>query len=271
MLGPTEHPGAGEIPGASLGSSVCIEVTEGMSVLCFGDSHTPPVAGDDPPLRAGIGHTDLWSSMTNLAIFGNLETIHVWRCGGIHTDLFGGVKIPPAVGDIHAGLWGGDMLTGIKGPAPFSDDVNTPGFAGAENMPIIGDMHAGIIHTGLYGDSHDLPSARAAETGRVRSCGLIHSDLLSDIHCASIGEIGTGPVRFCGHMETTFISVTSTGNCGAMSIGPAKSCGDIYATGSLQHAWDVQTTLAVGNMYAGLWAGRMYTGAARRCGDMETT
>lgn len=217
MLGPTEHPGAGEIPGASLGSGGCIEVAEGMCVPCFGDSHTLPVTGD-----------------------------------------------------IHAGLWAGDMLTGVKEPVPF-DDVNTPGFVGTKITPFIGDMHAGIIHTGLRRDSRDLSSARAAETGRVRSYGIIHSDLLGDVHCASIGEISTGPVRFCGHMETTFISVASTGNCGDMPIGPARSCGDIYATGSVRHTWGVQVMLAVGNMYAGLWAGQMYAGAARRCGDMETT
>ncbi|MFL6284043.1 MAG: hypothetical protein ACJ74Q_12950 [Pyrinomonadaceae bacterium] len=72
-------------------------------------------------------------------------------------------------------------------------------------------------------------------------------------------------------METTVISVTPTGNCGGMPIGPAKSCGDIYATGSVRHAWGIQTTLAARNMYAGLWASLMYTGTARRCGDMETT
>jgi hypothetical protein len=268
MLGPTEYPAVGEIPDASLGSSGRIEVTKGTSVPYFGDSHTPSIAGDVPHLRAGLIHTDL---TVNLTIFGNLETIPVCQCGGIHTDLFGGVNIPPAVGDIHAGLWAGEMLTGVNGPAPFGDDVNTSGFAGTENTPFLGDMHAGIIHTGLRGDSHDLPSARAAETGRVRSCGIIHSDLLGDIHCVSIGEVGTGPVRSCGHMETTFISVTQAGNCGAMPTGPAKSCGDIYATGSVRHAWGVQTMLAFGNMYAGLWAGQMYTGAARRCGDMETT
>jgi len=232
MLVPTEYSGAGEIPVTSLGR---IDVTEGHSALCFGDSHTLPVAGDIPSVWAGISHTDLSGGLVNLAIFGNLETIPVWRCGLIHTDLCGDANIPPAVGDIHAGLWAGDLLTGVKEPVPF-DDVNTSRFAGTENTPFIGDMHAGIIHTGLRGDSYDLPSARAAETGRVRSCGLIHGDLLGGVHCASIGEIGTGPVRSCGHMETTFISVTTTGNCGAMSIGPTKSCGDIYATGSLHHA-----------------------------------
>lgn len=218
MLGPTEHPGAGEIPGASLGSGRRVDVTEGMFVPCFGDSHTTP-----------------------------------------------------AVGDIHAGLWVGDMLTGVKGHVPLADDVNMPEFRDTETTHSVGDMHAGIIHTGLRGGSHVLLSAGALETGRVRSCGIIHSDLLSDVDCAGIGEIGTGPARSCGHMETTFISVTPTGNGGAMPIGPAKSCGDIYATGSVQHAGDIQTTLAAGNMYAGLWAGQMYTGAARRCGDMETT
>ncbi|MFL6284044.1 MAG: hypothetical protein ACJ74Q_12955 [Pyrinomonadaceae bacterium] len=128
-----------------------------MSEPCFGDSHTTPVAGDVPFLRAGIGHTNLLGGMVNLAIFGNLETIPMWQCGGIHTDLFSDANIPPAVVDIHAGLWAGDMLTGVKGPAPFADDVNTSGFAGTETTPFIGDMHAGIIHTGLRGDSHDLP------------------------------------------------------------------------------------------------------------------
>jgi hypothetical protein len=270
MLGLTEHPGAGEILGTLLGSSGRIEVMEVLSMPCFGDSHTPPVAGDVPSLRAGIGHTDLSGGMVNLAIFGNLETIPVWQCGLIHTDLCDAANIPPAVGDIHAGLWAGDMLTGVKEPMPFGD-LNTPGFVGTEITPFIGDMHAGIIHTGLRGDSHDLPAVRAAETGRVRSCGIIHSDLLGDVRCASIGEIGTGPVRSCGHMETTFISVTPTGNCGEIPIGPAMSCGDIYATGSVRYDWGVQTTPAVGNMYAGLWAGQMYTGAARRCGDMEMT
>jgi hypothetical protein len=110
MLGPTEYPGAGEIPNASLDS---IKVTEGHSAPCFGDSHTPPVAGDVPSIRAGISHTDLSGGMVNLAIFGNLETIPVCQCGLIHTDLCGDANIPPAIGDIQAGLWAGEMLAGV--------------------------------------------------------------------------------------------------------------------------------------------------------------
>jgi hypothetical protein len=56
-----------------------------------------------------------------------------------------------------------------------------------------------------------------------------------------------------------------------MPIGSAKSCVDIYATGSVRHAWDVQNPADYRQHVRGFVAGRMYTGAARQCGDMETT
>lgn len=117
---------------------------------------------------------------------------------------------------------------------------------------------------------------RATMTGTIEQppclgnmyAGLIHSDLLGDVHNPVIGEIGTSPARSCGIMEGGFIGDASislvigdmeTTVIGDIPIGPARSCGDIYGTG------------AVGDIHAGLWAGYMITGITGRFGDTETT
>lgn len=175
----------------------------------------------------------------------------------------------PVIGEVGAGPY----CAGIS-HTPVAGHMNRPGFGGVGASSLIGDMYAGIGRTDPSGDIFNPAVCGDVETIPVWRCGLIHTDLLGGTRCPGIREVGTETVRSCGHMETTVVGdtpVTPAANFGEIPIGPARSCGDIYATGSVGHVGDVPTPLAVGNMYAGLWAGRMYTGAALQCGYMETT
>ncbi len=153
------------------------------------------------------------------------------------------------------------------------------------------------------GDAHDPPfAAGTMETPPARSFGVMHTDLYGDVHLPGgighmdvtgessmpgfgdylmpgvVGDPEMPPARYAGNIHAgLWAGQMLTGVkryvpfIGEIPIGPARSCGDIYATASVWHAGDVHTPLAIGNMYAGLWAGEMLTGVARRLGDMPTT
>lgn len=204
--------------------------------------------GEIPNTRlAGIGHTDVAGD----------SPIMPW-CGIIHT--------PRAAGQIGTGprssLGVGHMdLTGV-GSMPGFGESSMPGAYGEMGMgtrlcagiiptipvircgvietpPCLGDMHAGISHTPLL----DMPGRGEASMPGFGNIPIIPVRRFSVIEMPpAVGEPGMPPA------------------IGDIPIGPVRSCGDIYATAP-----------TFGNMYAGLRARQLYTGADRRLGEMEIT
>lgn len=86
MLGPTEHPGAGEIPNTVLCGIIHTYLTGEASMpgLSAGDIHLPSAAGE-----MGLG------------LYRSAGIIHTPLAGDVNTIGFGESHIPPVIGDME--------------------------------------------------------------------------------------------------------------------------------------------------------------------------
>lgn len=192
MIGPTEQTGYGEIPNTLLAGIGHTDLTGDMHTPGFGDYPMPGATGEPgmPPSASGGIETDGFGEPLMPPALGDIPITPARYCGDIYATVtaehVGDSHIPPAIGNMYAGLWAGEMLTGV---APR----------------------------------------------------------LSDMETTCIGEVEMPPARLFGDIPMPPGSISHTYTAGEMGMG------------------------CFGDIHAGLWAGQMFTGVARRIGDMPTT